>query len=126
MRGQEASRLRTSIPWTLKDGPLRKWFQVDEISDEDFRTAMNEAYWLFSLAIDQETAARMRRQSRVGVAGSTSKAEIKARELRERRRAEILYLLAGLMGLHLPADNAAALEMARNLCCQAKKRKEKA
>ena len=93
-----------------------------EISDQDFRIAMTEAYWLFSLAIDQETAARMRRQSRVGVAGSTSRAEIKARERRERRRGEIMDLLAGLMGMCLPGENAAARERAKELCDLAKKK----
>lgn len=105
---------------TLKDGPLRKWFQVDKISDEDFRTALTEAYWLFSLAIDQETAARMRRQSRRGVQGATSRAEIKAREICERRRGEILWLLAGLQGLHLPQENAAAIKRAEELCREAR------
>lgn len=107
-------------PWDIQDGPLRKWFVPDKISDLDFRTAMTEAHWLMSLAVDQETAARMRRQSRVGVAGATSRAEIKARELAVRRRDELLCLLGGLLGLHLPQDNAAALKRARELCKLAK------
>lgn len=108
--------------WALKDGPLRKWFAVEKVTDEDFRTAMTEAYWLFSLAIDQETAARMRRQSRVGVVGATSRAEIKARSLVERRRGEVIELLGGLMGLYLPNDNAAMKKKAEDLCAAARKR----
>lgn len=96
---------------------------VPMISDADFRTALNEAHWLMSKAIDQETAARMRRQSRVGVAGATSRAEVQARELAIRRRDEILWLMAGMLGRHLPQDNAAALKRAKELCKLAKERK---
>jgi hypothetical protein len=97
-------------------------YPLPPVSDRDFRTALSEAHWLMSLAIDQETAARMRRQSRVGVAGATSRAEIKARELAVRRRDEILWLLGGLLELHLPQDNEAARKMAKELCAAAKKR----
>lgn len=97
-----------------------------EISDHDFRIALNEAHWLMSLAIDQETAARMRRQSRVGVVGATSRAELKARQLCEQRRDEILWLLAGLLGMHLPAENAAARAKAEELCALANKRSQDA
>jgi len=95
-----------------------------EISDRDFRTALSEAHWLMSQAIDQETAARMRRQSRVGVAGTVSRAEIQARELAIRRRDEILWLMAGMLGLHLPQDNADARLRAKALVAQANLRRE--
>jgi len=98
-------------------------YPIPPISDRDFRTALSEAHWLMSQAIDQETAARMRRQSRRGVAGSTSRAEIKARELAVRRRDEILWLMAGLLDLHLPQDNEAARKRAKELCKLAKERK---
>lgn len=103
---------------------LRKWFVVDKIKDADFRTAMSEAYLAFSHAIDQETAARMRRQSRVGVAGATSRAEIKATALVDRRRGDIVLLLGGLLGLYLPADNEAMLKKAMELCNQARERSQ--
>lgn len=112
-------------PYEIPAGYLQS-LGTKEVSDKDFRTAMTEAYWLFSLAIDQHTAARMRRQSRVGVAGATTRAETKAAEQVERRRGEILWLLAGLMGLHLPSENAASLERAKELCDQAKKRSQDA
>jgi hypothetical protein len=99
-------------------------YPVLPISDREFRTALREAHWLMSLAIDQATAARMRRQSRVGVAGSTSRAEIKAAELVVRRRDELLWLLAGLLELHLPGDNAAAQKKAKELVKAARKRSQ--
>lgn len=108
-------------PKSIPDG-YRQSLGTKEVSDRDFRTAMGEAYWLFSLAIDQATAARMRRQRRVGVAGKTSKAEQKATALLERRRGEIIWLLAGLQGMHLPFENAAAREKAKELCLEAQKR----
>lgn len=109
-------------PWTIQDGPLRKWFVPDKISDRDFRTAMTEAYYAFSAAIDQETRARMRRQSRVGVAGATSRAEIRASALIECRRGDIVLLLGGLLGLYLPAANEAMVAKAMLMCDQARER----
>lgn len=98
--------------------------RIPPISDRDFRTAMSEAYMAFSQAIDLETAARMRRQSRVGVAGATSRAEIKATALVDRRRGDIVLLLGGLLGLYLPADNEAMLKKAMELCNQARERSQ--
>lgn len=95
------------------------------ISDTDFRTALTEAYQLFSDAIDQETAARMRRGRRHGMRGwkePKSGAELKAARLIERRRSEIILLLGGLVGSGLDWHNKECLRGARELCILAEKR----
>lgn len=109
-----------------KEGILRDEAVLAEtVSDRDFRTAMGQAYLSFSQAVDQETAARMRRQSRVGLGQPCSRAEVAAISLVKERRSNIVQLLGGLLGVYLPNDNAAARETARALCRQARKRAPK-
>ena len=93
---------------------------MPDISDHDFRAAMTEAYNQFSDAMDSLVQVRVRRRAGRSSAAAQKKAE---GHLDECQRS-IVWVLGGMLGLYLPADNTAVLRRVRELCRQAKHRSE--